>query len=108
MWRDKQVRFSGCSSRGTREAAIRRTRATVTAEGSPLAASMLRDIQRSGRIEADHILGALIARSPAHEVVPVLRTAAASGTLPAETRITLMAQGDTLSLRAALELQLGQ
>lgn len=58
-----------------REAALQRTRATVTAEGSPLAASMLRDIQRSGRIEADHILGALIARAPAREAVPLLWTA---------------------------------
>lgn len=37
-------------------------RKTLTAEGSPMTASMLRDIENGARIEADHIIGDLIAR----------------------------------------------
>ncbi|MCJ2037182.1 2-dehydropantoate 2-reductase [Methylobacterium sp. J-068] len=40
------------------------TRATLTAEGSTFTASMLRDIEGGARIEADHIIGDLIARAP--------------------------------------------
>ena len=35
----------------------------VTAPGSPLASSMYRDLQRQRRVEADHILGDLLARA---------------------------------------------
>ena len=38
------------------------TRGILTAEGSPLTASMLRDIEAGGPIEADHIIGDLLAR----------------------------------------------
>ena len=41
---------------------LERTRRTVTAAGSPLTASMLRDMERRARIEADHILGDLLRR----------------------------------------------
>ena len=34
----------------------------LTAAGSPLTASMLRDIERNGPIEADHIIGDLLQR----------------------------------------------
>ncbi|TXN40326.1 oxidoreductase, partial [Methylobacterium sp. WL18] len=39
-----------------------RARAQLTAEGSTFTASMLRDIENGGRIEADHVVGDLIAR----------------------------------------------
>jgi 2-dehydropantoate 2-reductase len=39
-----------------------RARAQLTAKGSTFTASMLRDIENGGRIEADHIVGDLIAR----------------------------------------------
>lgn len=39
-------------------------RATLTTAGSPLKASMLRDIERHARIEADHIVGDLLKRRP--------------------------------------------
>jgi 2-dehydropantoate 2-reductase len=39
-----------------------RTRRMFTVSGSPLTASMLRDIEQGGRIEADHILGDLLRR----------------------------------------------
>lgn len=41
---------------------LERTRGTVTAPGSTLTASTLRDIERGARIEADHILGDLVRR----------------------------------------------
>lgn len=41
-----------------------RIRGTVTAEGSTLTASMLRDVERGSKTEADHILGDLIRRGP--------------------------------------------
>lgn len=39
-----------------------RARAQLTAAGSTFTASMLRDIENKGRIEADHVIGDLIAR----------------------------------------------
>ena len=36
----------------------------LTAAGSPISASMLKDIERGGAVEADHVLGDLIARDP--------------------------------------------
>ena len=45
-----------------REAQLNRTRKTLTATGSTLTASMLRDIERSAPIEADHIVGDLLRR----------------------------------------------
>jgi 2-dehydropantoate 2-reductase len=44
------------------EAHMARSRAMLTAPGSILAASMLRDIERGAPIEADHIIGDLIRR----------------------------------------------
>jgi 2-dehydropantoate 2-reductase len=41
-----------------------RTRPMLTAAGSPLTSSMLRDIESGGPIEADHIIGDLLARGP--------------------------------------------
>lgn len=45
-----------------REPFLKRTRAILTATGSPLTASMLRDIEAGAPIEADHIIGDLLAR----------------------------------------------
>lgn len=44
------------------EAAIKRSLKTFTAPGSPLTASMFRDIERGGRTEGEHILGDLLRR----------------------------------------------
>ena len=46
-----------------REPAMQMVRDLVTAAGSPLKASMLRDIERGGRTEAEHVLGDLVRRS---------------------------------------------
>jgi 2-dehydropantoate 2-reductase len=45
-----------------REVQLNRTRKTLTAAGSTLTASMLRDIERNAPIEADHIVGDLLRR----------------------------------------------
>ncbi|WP_336487515.1 2-dehydropantoate 2-reductase [Methylobacterium nigriterrae] len=45
-----------------RDKVAAQARAMLTQEGSPVTASMLRDIEARARIEADHIIGDLIAR----------------------------------------------
>ncbi|MGO4871584.1 MAG: 2-dehydropantoate 2-reductase [Roseiarcus sp.] len=54
-----------------------RIRSMLAAPGSPLAASMLRDIERGAPTEADHILGDLLRRAEAAggDPAPLLRTA---------------------------------
>ena len=44
-----------------RSGAIERAHGALTAPGSPISASMLKDIERGGPVEADHVLGDLIA-----------------------------------------------
>ncbi len=48
-----------------REPAMQRLRAMLTTK-SPLTASMLRDIDKNGRVEADHVIGDLLERGRAH------------------------------------------
>jgi 2-dehydropantoate 2-reductase len=45
-----------------REASLQRSRAMITAPGSPISASMMRDIERGAPIEADHVVGDLLQR----------------------------------------------
>ncbi|WP_295686610.1 2-dehydropantoate 2-reductase [uncultured Nevskia sp.] len=55
------------------------TRAILTEPGSRAKASMLRDLEQGGKVEADHILGDLIARGAKHGIAaPLLRAAHAS------------------------------
>jgi 2-dehydropantoate 2-reductase len=59
-----------------RGAFFERTRGMLTADGSQLTASMFRDIKAGAPVEADHVIGDLIARGDAAKVpVPKLRTA---------------------------------
>jgi 2-dehydropantoate 2-reductase len=59
-----------------RAAFLERTRGMLTAEGSPMTASMFRDIKAGAPVEADHVIGDMIARADAAKVpVPKLRTA---------------------------------
>ena len=53
-----------------RDAFLARIRAALTADGSSLTASMLRDIERGARIEADHIIGDLIRRGGESGALP--------------------------------------
>ena len=48
-----------------RAAASERFQAILTAPGSPLSASMLKDLERGAAVEADHIIGDLLARDAA-------------------------------------------
>jgi 2-dehydropantoate 2-reductase len=53
-----------------------RARSMLTTEGSQLTASMFRDIKAGARVEADHVIGDLIARGDAAKVaLPKLRIA---------------------------------
>jgi 2-dehydropantoate 2-reductase len=55
---------------------LERTRGMLTAEGSEMTASMFRDIKAGAPVEADHVIGDLMARGDAGKVpVPRLRTA---------------------------------
>jgi 2-dehydropantoate 2-reductase len=55
---------------------LERTHGMLTTEGSPLTASMFRDIKAAAPVEADHVIGDMIARGDAGKVpVPRLRTA---------------------------------
>jgi len=59
-----------------RAAFLERTSGMLTTEGSQLTASMFRDIKVGARVEADHVIGDLIARGDAAKVpVPKLRVA---------------------------------
>lgn len=60
----------------TRAEALHRSRTMLTATGSPLTASMLRDVEGNGRTEFEHVLGDLVKRRRTTEnTVSVLRTA---------------------------------
>lgn len=48
-----------------RPAAIERFRSVLTAAGSPISASMLKDIERGSPVEAEHVIGDLLRRAPA-------------------------------------------
>lgn len=55
---------------------FQRVKGLLTAEGSPMTASMFRDIKAGARVEADHVIGDMIARAEAEKIpVPKLRTA---------------------------------
>ena len=55
---------------------FQRTRGMLTADGSQMTASMFRDIKAGAAVEADHVIGDLIARGDAAKVpVPRLRIA---------------------------------
>ncbi|MBS1850072.1 MAG: 2-dehydropantoate 2-reductase [Acidobacteria bacterium] len=56
------------------ESFLARNRAFFTAAGSPIAASMFRDLQNGARVEADHLIGDMIQRAQGTPV-PMLRVA---------------------------------
>jgi 2-dehydropantoate 2-reductase len=61
-----------------RKPALDRARGTMTAAGSPLKASMLRDIEAGKPVEGDQVLGDLLRRAERSEDCPLLRIAALS------------------------------
>jgi 2-dehydropantoate 2-reductase len=55
---------------------FQRTRGNLTTEGSPMTASMVRDIKAGLPVEADHVIGDLVVRADAAKIpVPKLRIA---------------------------------
>jgi 2-dehydropantoate 2-reductase len=58
-----------------RDAALKAGLSVLTAPGSAFTASMLRDIEQGGRIEADHIVGDLLRRASKTVNTPLLATA---------------------------------
>ena len=55
---------------------FQRVKGMLTAEGSPMTASMFRDIKAGAKVEADHVIGDMIARADAAKIpAPKLRTA---------------------------------
>jgi 2-dehydropantoate 2-reductase len=74
--RDECSAVAKAAGYAPREAFLTRISGMLTTEGSPLTASMFRDIKAGARVEADHVVGDMIARGDAAKVpVPKLRTA---------------------------------
>src|SRR6516165_9147342 len=67
--------IAGTSGFALRETARGRSIGMLTAAGSPIAASMLRDIERGAPTEADHIVGDLLARGARPGDFPLLQLA---------------------------------
>lgn len=55
--------IAAANGHAPRAASIERTRATAISAGSPVTASMLKDIERGARVEADHVIGDLLGRA---------------------------------------------
>jgi len=74
--RDECIAVAKAADHAPREAFVTRMTGMLTAEGSPLTASMFRDIKAGAPVEADHVVGDMIARGDAAKVpVPRLRVA---------------------------------
>lgn len=73
---DECTRVATAAGYPPRDKPLGRTRAMLTERGSGFAASMLRDIEGGGRIEADHVIGDLLDRARSLGVdAPLLRVA---------------------------------
>lgn len=57
------------------ESVLAKARGVLTEEGSTLSASMMRDLEQGGPVEADHVVGDLIARAAPGAALPLLRIA---------------------------------
>ena len=74
--RDECSAVAKAADHAPREALLTRLTGMLTTEGSPLTASMYRDIRVCAPVEADHIVGDMIAHADSAKVpVPKLRTA---------------------------------
>jgi 2-dehydropantoate 2-reductase len=74
--RDECTAVAKAAGYAPSEAFLTRINSMLTTEGSPLTASMFRDIKAGAPVEADHIVGDMIARGDAAKVpVPKLRIA---------------------------------
>ena len=71
---DESAAIAAAEGFPPRAAAITRTRDSYTKPGSTMTASMLRDMERGGPIEADQIIGDLLRRGGDSAANPTLRT----------------------------------
>ena len=60
---DECCAIAAANGYAPRPPSVERIRAGVTAAGSPMVASMLKDLERGAAVEADHVLGDLLSRS---------------------------------------------
>ncbi len=76
---DECAAIAAHNGHAVRPESLARARAHLTASGSPISASMFKDIERGGAIEGDQIVGDLLALAPlrAPGALSVLRIAAA-------------------------------
>jgi 2-dehydropantoate 2-reductase len=73
---DESGAIAGAQGHAPRPQVLERTRGMFTAEGSPMNASMFRDIKMGAPVESDHVIGDLIARGEAAKLPsPLLRLA---------------------------------
>jgi 2-dehydropantoate 2-reductase len=73
---DESSAVAAAEGHAPRAPYLERIRGMLTAEGSQMTASMFRDIKAGAPVEADHVIGDLVARADAAKVpVPKLRTA---------------------------------
>ena len=73
---DESIAIATAEGHAPRAPYLERIRGMFTAEGSQMTASMFRDIKAGAPVEADHVIGDLIARGDAAKVpVPKLRIA---------------------------------
>ena len=72
---DECASIAGQQGFAPRPQMLERVRANFTAPGSPLTASMLRDIEGGTPVEGDHILGDLLRRAANEAAHPLLRIA---------------------------------
>lgn len=72
---DECAAIAAASGYPPRPAALERSRAMLTAAGSPLTASMFKDLEKGGATEADHILGDLLRHEQPQQGVSLLRVA---------------------------------
>ncbi|MCX7071451.1 MAG: 2-dehydropantoate 2-reductase [Gammaproteobacteria bacterium] len=76
---DECIAIAGAHGHAPRQNVADGVRAILTESGSPAKASMLRDLEHGGKVEADHVLGDLIARGTAKGLAsPLLKAAYAS------------------------------
>jgi 2-dehydropantoate 2-reductase len=69
-------RVAEASGHAPRDTAMQRARTMLTEAGSTLSASMLRDLEQGSAVEADHVIGDLLARGElAGLTLPMLRLA---------------------------------
>jgi 2-dehydropantoate 2-reductase len=73
---DECTAVAKSAGHGPGDASFQRAKGMLIAEGSPMTASMFRDIKAGAKVEADHVVGDMIARAEAAKIpVPKLRVA---------------------------------